>query len=82
MSARGLVAALLADTGGEEWVARVPARLGTFLSALPGPVCAAAVCRNSESADATVLLERWWGRWRGEASWTLRASAHAEVGDR
>ncbi|PTM93278.1 hypothetical protein [Streptomyces sp. VMFN-G11Ma] len=46
------------------------------------PDGAAAVCRNSESADATVLLERWWGRWRGEASWTLRASAHAEVGDR
>ena len=41
-----------------------------------------AVCRNSESADATVVLERWWGRWRSEASWTLRATAHAEVGDR
>ncbi|MEV0209066.1 hypothetical protein AB0H97_28120 [Streptomyces sp. NPDC050788] len=46
------------------------------------PDGAAAVCRNSESADATVLLERWWGRWRSEASWTLQATAHAEVGDR
>ncbi|ALV39047.1 hypothetical protein AS200_40960 [Streptomyces sp. CdTB01] len=41
-----------------------------------------AVCRNSESADATILLERWWGRWRTEASWTLSGTAHAEVGDR
>ncbi|MFI6655120.1 hypothetical protein ACIBL8_06325 [Streptomyces sp. NPDC050523] len=46
------------------------------------PDGAEAVCRNSESADATVLLERWWGRWRSEASWTLQGTAHAEVGDR
>ncbi|MFF3322442.1 hypothetical protein [Streptomyces sp. NPDC002889] len=42
----------------------------------------AAVCRNSESADARVLLERWWGRWRTEAEWFLDGCAHAEVGDR
>ncbi|MGW3098023.1 hypothetical protein ACWDCC_31820 [Streptomyces sp. NPDC001102] len=41
-----------------------------------------AVCRNSESADATILLERWWGRWRTDTSWTLSGTAHAEVGDR
>ncbi|WP_328430869.1 GMC family oxidoreductase [Streptomyces sp. NBC_00453] len=41
MSAQGLVAALLADTGHpseEEWLARVPGRLDGFLSALPAPV--------------------------------------------
>ncbi|MGH3313118.1 MAG: hypothetical protein ACRDP3_21460 [Streptomyces sp.] len=42
----------------------------------------AAVCRNSERADARILLERWWGRWRTEAEWTLEGTAHAEVGDR
>ncbi len=41
-----------------------------------------AVCRNSEAADAEIVLERWWGRWRPEASWTLAGTAHAEVGDR
>ncbi|MEV8099248.1 hypothetical protein [Kitasatospora sp. NPDC085879] len=41
-----------------------------------------AVCRNSEVADAEIVLERWWGRWRPEASWTLAGTAHAEVGDR
>ncbi|MFI9100911.1 hypothetical protein ACIGXA_10310 [Streptomyces fildesensis] len=41
-----------------------------------------AVCRNSETADARILLERWWGRWRTEAEWTLDATAHAEVGSR
>ncbi|MGP3950651.1 hypothetical protein [Streptomyces sp. 7N604] len=41
-----------------------------------------AVCRNSETADAHILLERWWGRWRTEAEWTLDGTAHAEVGDR
>lgn len=41
-----------------------------------------AVCRNSETADAHVVLERWWGRWRTEAEWTLDGTAHAEVGDR
>ncbi|MFJ6632838.1 hypothetical protein ACIQMR_15810 [Streptomyces sp. NPDC091376] len=42
-----------------------------------------AVCRNSERADAHVLLERWWfGGWRTEAEWTLDGTAHAEVGSR
>ncbi|MCI3273803.1 hypothetical protein [Streptomyces cylindrosporus] len=41
-----------------------------------------AVCHNSETADADVLLERWWGHWRTEATWTLHGTAHAEVGDR
>ncbi|MFH0518418.1 hypothetical protein ACHBTE_14710 [Streptomyces sp. M41] len=41
-----------------------------------------AVCRNSETADAVVDLERWWGRWRREAVWRLSGTAHAEVGDR
>lgn len=41
-----------------------------------------AVCRNSESADAVVSLERWWGTWRQEATWRLSGTAHAEVGDR
>jgi hypothetical protein len=46
------------------------------------PDGARAVCRNSEIADARILLERWWGRWRTEARWTLDGTAHAEVGDR
>ncbi|MEU9014953.1 hypothetical protein AB0D12_35460 [Streptomyces sp. NPDC048479] len=41
-----------------------------------------AICRNSESADAHVLLQRWWGGWRTEAEWTLAGTAHAEVGTR
>ncbi|MEV7687754.1 hypothetical protein [Streptomyces bungoensis] len=42
-----------------------------------------ATCRNSERADAHVLLERWWfGGWRTEAEWTLDGTAHAEVGTR
>ncbi|MFG3308087.1 hypothetical protein [Streptomyces wuyuanensis] len=42
-----------------------------------------AVCRNSERADAHVLLERrWFGGWRTEAEWTLDGTAHAEVGTR
>ncbi|MEU8589196.1 hypothetical protein AB0C59_19645 [Streptomyces sp. NPDC048664] len=41
-----------------------------------------AVCRNSETADAVVRLERWWGRWRPERTWRLSGTAHAEVGER
>lgn len=37
-------------------------------------------CHNSETADAVVRLERWWGRWRPEAEWLLEGTAHAEVG--
>ncbi|MGV9702671.1 hypothetical protein [Streptomyces sp. NPDC003483] len=46
------------------------------------PDGARAVCRNSESADARVVLERWWGRWRPERSWALDGTAHAEAGER
>ncbi|MFI9150485.1 hypothetical protein [Streptomyces sp. NPDC053367] len=41
-----------------------------------------AVCRNSETADAHIVLQRWWGRWRTEAGWRLEGTAHAEVGSR
>lgn len=42
-----------------------------------------AVCRNSERADAHILLERRsFGGWRTEAEWTLDGTAHAEVGSR
>ncbi|MFC8131980.1 hypothetical protein [Streptomyces sp. NPDC057302] len=41
-----------------------------------------AVCHNSETADAHIRLERWWGRWRPEAAWRLDGTAHAEVGTR
>ncbi|MEU6763959.1 hypothetical protein ABZ916_15720 [Streptomyces sp. NPDC046853] len=41
-----------------------------------------ATCHNSERADAAIRLERWWGRWRPEAQWTLDGTAHAEVGTR
>ncbi|MEU0435596.1 hypothetical protein ABZ153_28870 [Streptomyces sp. NPDC006290] len=46
------------------------------------PDGARAVCRNSESADARIVLERWWGHWRPEASWVLDGTAHAEAGER
>ncbi|MEV6785250.1 hypothetical protein [Streptomyces sp. NPDC051098] len=47
------------------------------------PDGAQAVCRNSERADAHVLLERWWwGGWRTEREWHLDGTAHAEVGTR
>ncbi|MFF3941020.1 hypothetical protein [Streptomyces phaeofaciens] len=42
-----------------------------------------AVCRNSERADAHVLLERRRaGGWHTEAEWDVRGTAHAEVGTR
>ncbi|MEV4615870.1 hypothetical protein AB0K43_25255 [Kitasatospora sp. NPDC049258] len=41
-----------------------------------------AVCRNSEAADALITVERWWGRWHPDGEWTLRGTAHAEVGTR
>ncbi|MFF8729272.1 hypothetical protein ACF073_22630 [Streptomyces sp. NPDC015171] len=55
---------------------------GTLTLDYTDPDGSAAVCRNSERADATVRLERWWGRWRPEAAWHLSGTAHAEVGDR
>lgn len=42
-----------------------------------------AVCRNSERADAHILLEQRSGAtWHEHASWHLAGSAHAEVGTR
>ncbi|GGU92519.1 hypothetical protein GCM10010260_29000 [Streptomyces filipinensis] len=46
------------------------------------PDGSAAVCRNSERADAEVHLERWRGGWRTQALWRLSGTAHAEVGER
>ncbi|MER6424996.1 hypothetical protein [Streptomyces sp. NPDC001137] len=79
MTGRGLVAALLADTGDEEWLGRVPGRLDAFLAALPVPVRAAVT-----TVDAYAFLDIWrrLARLAPEASWTLRGTAHAEVGDR
>ncbi|MFH8484937.1 hypothetical protein [Streptomyces longisporoflavus] len=46
------------------------------------PDGAAATCHNSERADAVIHVDRWRGRWRPEARWTLDGTAHAEVGMR
>ncbi|MFF8848173.1 hypothetical protein ACF08N_36780 [Streptomyces sp. NPDC015127] len=46
------------------------------------PDGSSATCSNSETADAVIRLERWWGKWRPEAEWKLSGTAHAEVGDR
>ncbi|MFC4946348.1 hypothetical protein [Pseudonocardia sp. GCM10023141] len=47
------------------------------------PDGAPAVCRNSERADALVVLERRTGRtWVTEREWHLDGTAHAEVGTR
>lgn len=54
----------------------------TLTLAYTDPDGSEAVCRNSETADAVVRLERWWGRWRPEAEWRLEGTAHAEVGGR
>ncbi|WP_328868908.1 hypothetical protein OHT76_01790 [Streptomyces sp. NBC_00287] len=83
-----------ADIGLPEW--RVTGRAGrrrirvtvtqpperTLALTYTDPDGSAAVCRNSETADAVVSLEHWWGRWRQEAVWRLSGTAHAEVGDR
>ncbi|MER5451618.1 GMC family oxidoreductase [Streptomyces sp. NPDC002764] len=55
MTAPGLVAALLADTGDEAWQARVPGRLEAFLSALPAPV-RTAVRAGAGVVDAYAVL--------------------------
>ncbi|MFJ8633206.1 hypothetical protein [Streptomyces sp. NPDC093568] len=83
-----------ADIGLPEW--RVSGRVGrrrirvrvtqppqrTLALDYTDPDGSPAICRNSESADAVVGLERWWGTWRQEAEWRLAGTAHAEVGDR
>ncbi|MFR0354820.1 GMC family oxidoreductase [Streptomyces sediminimaris] len=55
MTGRGLVAALLADGGDEEWLTRVPGRLDAFLAALPAPV-RAGVRAASTAVDAYAVL--------------------------
>ncbi|WP_258055951.1 hypothetical protein [Streptomyces sp. Ru62] len=55
---------------------------GTLALDYTDPDGTAAVCHNSERADADVRVERWWGRWRPEAAWRLSGTAHAEVGGR
>ncbi|MEU2060290.1 hypothetical protein [Streptomyces sp. NPDC013455] len=55
---------------------------GTLALDYTDPDGSAAVCRNSERADARVRLERRRGRWRPEATWHLSGTAHAEVGER
>jgi len=44
------------------------------------PDGAGATCVNSEIADAEIVLEHRRARWEIEASWTLRGTAHAEIG--
>ena len=46
------------------------------------PDGAPATCTNSERADAEIVLERWSRGWETERSWSLRGTAHAEIGDR
>ncbi|MEU5882607.1 hypothetical protein [Spirillospora sp. NPDC047279] len=43
-----------------------------------------AVCRNSERADALIVVSRRTGRegWRVEREWRLEGTAHSEVGSR
>jgi hypothetical protein len=46
------------------------------------PDGAGAVCTNSETADVDVRLESFRGRWQVEQQWSLRGTAHAELGTR
>lgn len=46
------------------------------------PDGAQAICTNTEIADVDVVLERFRGRWRIEQDWSLRGTAHAELGTR
>jgi len=46
------------------------------------PDGAPATCTNSETADAEIVVERWRRRWETERRWSLRATAHAEIGTR
>jgi hypothetical protein len=88
-------ARLHADIGLPQWTVRGPfgsARLRidvtqpadrTLAVDYTGPDGAAAVCHNSERADALILVERRsGGRWRTWRRWTLDGTAHAEVGSR
>jgi hypothetical protein len=46
------------------------------------PDGAPATCTNSERADAEIVLERWRSGWETERRWSLRGTAHAEIGTR
>jgi hypothetical protein len=46
------------------------------------PDGAQALCTNTEIADVDVVLEAFRGRWRVEQEWSLRGTAHAELGTR
>ncbi len=46
------------------------------------PDGAGAVCTNSETADVHAVVETFRGRWRVEQEWSLRGTAHAELGTR
>ena len=46
------------------------------------PDGATATCTNSERADAEIVLQRWDDGWRDDRRWSLRGTAHAEVGTR
>ena len=46
------------------------------------PDGATATCTNSERADAEIVLQRWDGDWHDDRRWSLRGTAHAEVGSR
>jgi hypothetical protein len=46
------------------------------------PDGATATCTNSETADATIVLEHRASRWETARVWNLVGSAHAEVGTR
>lgn len=46
------------------------------------PDGASATCTNSELADAEIVLEHRRARWEMAASWSLRGTAHAEIGTR
>jgi hypothetical protein len=46
------------------------------------PDGAGAVCTNTERADVTVVLARLTLGWRVEQEWSLRGTAHAELGTR
>jgi hypothetical protein len=46
------------------------------------PDGAMAVCANTERADVDVRLDVFSGRWRTDAEWSLRGTAHSELGTR
>jgi hypothetical protein len=46
------------------------------------PDGASATCTNSELADAEIVLEHRRSRWEVASSWSLRGTAHSEIGSR